>query len=72
MVPHMRLPGNLFAVWIACLLAGAGALFGETRVVVENEAVRILAATQAPGMDNRRNRRHKITADSACMSRLTT
>ena len=45
----MRLPGNLFAVWIACLLAGASALFGETRVVVENEAVRILSATQAPG-----------------------
>ena len=34
---------------ITCLLAGAGALFGETKVVVENEAVRILAATQAPG-----------------------
>src|SRR5271156_4487826 len=45
---HMRLR-NVIAVWIACLLAGASALFGETRVVVENEAVRILSATQAPG-----------------------
>lgn len=45
----MRTLRNLFAVWIACLLAGACALFGETRVVVENDAVRILSATQAPG-----------------------
>jgi mannose-6-phosphate isomerase-like protein (cupin superfamily) len=46
---HMRFPRNSSAIVTACLLAGACALFAETRVVVENEAVRILAATQAPG-----------------------
>jgi len=44
----MRSLRNVIAVLIACLL-GASVLFGETRVVVDNEAVRILSATQAPG-----------------------
>jgi hypothetical protein len=45
---HMRSLRNVIAVLIACLLGDASLLFGETRVVVDNEAVRILSATQAP------------------------
>lgn len=45
----MRLLKNFCVLLTVWLLAGAGSLAAETRVVVDNDAVRILAATQAPG-----------------------